>query len=86
MNLTAEFTTEPFEGEGEPPAHALAARDCVRAAGLEPEFGPLGTSISGDRDTVLTALHSVLDTALDSGAHRVTLQVSITDHPGLAEE
>ena len=77
MNLRAEFTTEPFEGEGEPPAHALAARDCLRTAGLEPDFGPLGTSISGDRDAILPALASVLDTALSNGAHRITLQVTV---------
>lgn len=77
MNLRAEFTTEPFEGEGEPPAHALAARDCLRTAGLDPDFGPLGTSISGDRDAILPALASVLDTALSAGAHRITLQVTV---------
>ncbi|MBB5154826.1 thiamine-binding protein [Saccharopolyspora phatthalungensis] len=77
MILRAEFTTEPFEGEGEPPAHAVAARDCLRAAGLEPEFGPLGTSITGDREAVLPALAAVLDTVLDNGGHRITLQVSV---------
>jgi uncharacterized protein YqgV (UPF0045/DUF77 family) len=79
MELTAEFTTEPFEGEGTPPAHALAARDRLRSAGLEPEFGPLGTSVSGDRATVLAALGSMLDTALDAGADRITLQVTVND-------
>ncbi|MGP4015393.1 thiamine-binding protein [Saccharopolyspora sp. 5N708] len=77
MILRAEFTTEPFEGEGEPPAHAVAARDYLRAAGLEPEFGPLGTSVSGERDAVLPALAAVLDTALTAGAHRITLQVTV---------
>lgn len=81
MRLHAEFTTEPFEGEGEPPAHAVAARDCLHAAGLEPDFGPLGTSLSGDRATVLSALASVFDTAFDSGARRITLQVTVDDSP-----
>ncbi|MGI8308532.1 thiamine-binding protein [Saccharopolyspora hattusasensis] len=79
MILRAEFTTEPFEGEGEPPAHAVAARDCLRAAGLEPEFGPLGTSISGEREALLPALVAVLDTVLDTGANRITLQVTVGD-------
>ncbi|KAA5833496.1 thiamine-binding protein [Saccharopolyspora hirsuta] len=77
MMLRAEFTTEPFEGEGEPPAHAVAARDCLRAAGLEPDFGPLGTSITGDRETLLPALAKVVETALDTGANRITLQVTV---------
>ncbi|MGW1676879.1 thiamine-binding protein [Saccharopolyspora sp. NPDC002376] len=79
MMLRAEFTTEPFEGEGEPPAHAVAARDCLRAAGLEPDFGPLGTSIAGDRETLLPALAQVVETALNTGANRITLQVTVDD-------
>ena len=81
MILRAEFTTEPFEGEGEPPTHALAARDQLREAGLEPEFGPLGTAISGEREVLLPALAAVLDTALDAGAHRITLQVTVDGAP-----
>ncbi|TDC91184.1 hypothetical protein E1161_17310 [Saccharopolyspora aridisoli] len=79
MMLRAEFTTEPFEGEGEPPAHALAARDCLLAAGLDPDFGPLGTAISGDREQLLPALAEVLDEALAAGANRITLQVTAED-------
>ncbi|MDR7302537.1 thiamine-binding protein [Haloactinomyces albus] len=79
MHVRAEFTTEPFEGEGEPPAHAFAARDSLRSSGLEPEFGPLGTAISGEREAVLPALASMLDKALDAGADRITMQVSIDD-------
>lgn len=79
MNLRAEFTTEPFEGEGDPPEHALVARDALRSAGLDPEFGPLGTTVTGDRSALLPALTSVLERALDAGADRITLQVSIDD-------
>ncbi|TDD89763.1 hypothetical protein E1202_10850 [Saccharopolyspora karakumensis] len=79
MMLRAEFTTEPFEGEGEPPAHALAARDCLLGAGLDPDFGPLGTAISGDREQLLPALAEVLDKALAAGANRITLQVTAED-------
>lgn len=79
MMLRAEFTTEPFEGEGEPPAHALAARDCLLAAELEPDFGPLGTSITADRERLLPALAEVLDKALAAGANRITLQVTAED-------
>ncbi len=82
MDLTAEFTTEPFEGEGDPPQHALAARDALRTAGFEPDFGPLGTTVTGDRATVLPALASVMERALDAGADRITMQVSIDDSAG----
>ena len=79
MHLRAEFTTEPFRGEGDPPSHAVAAREAVRRTGIEPDFGPLGTALSGDRAAVLRALTSVLDEALDEGATRITLQVSVED-------
>ncbi len=79
MILNAEFTTEPFQGEGEPPPHAVNARDVLLAAGLEPDFGPLGTAVHGDHATVLPALAEVLHSALTSGANRVTLQITVDD-------
>jgi len=79
MRLRAEFTTEPFHGEGEPPAHVTAALDAVRTAGLEVEFGPLGTAVSGDQDTLYDALPSVVRAAMDNGATRITLQVERAD-------
>lgn len=78
-HVTAEFTTEPFETEGAPPAHALAARDAASTADLEPDFGPLGTTVSGEQDHVLAGLHNVLHAALDNGATRVTVQLSVHD-------
>ncbi|PRW64668.1 thiamine-binding protein [Actinopolyspora mortivallis] len=81
MNLRAEFTTEPFEGEGEPPSHAAIARDVLRESGLDPEFGPLGTAISGERGAVLAALSRVMERALDAGADRITMQVTVEDEP-----
>lgn len=79
MRLTAEFTSEPFEGEGEVPTHADRAVDVLREAGLEHDFGPLGTSMEGDRASVLDALRDALDAAFSSGATRVTIQVERTD-------
>lgn len=75
MRLVAEFTTEPFHGEGEPPEHAVAALRAVEDAGLECEFGPLGTRVIGDADEVVGALADVLRAALSYGATRVTVQV-----------
>jgi uncharacterized protein YqgV (UPF0045/DUF77 family) len=80
MRLEAEFTTEPFRGEGAPPAHATAALEAARAAGLDCEFGPLGTSVSGEREELLAALSGVVAAALEHGADRVTLQVQLEGH------
>ena len=79
MRVVAEFTTEPFKGEGEPPAHARRAWEVVQASGLEGDFGPLGTEIAGDRAPVLVALHEVMTVALDAGATRLTLQLQSGD-------
>ncbi len=77
MRVVAEFTTEPFHGEGEPPAHARRAWDVVLAAGLTGDFGPLGTEVEGDREAVLDALREVMGVALDAGATRITLQLHV---------
>lgn len=79
MRLVAEFTTEPFHGEGAPPPHAVAALEAAQDAGLDCEFGPLGTSVRGDADDVVHALADVLRAALAHGATRVTLQVEPAD-------
>lgn len=84
MQLEAEFTTEPFEGEGDPPGHAVAALEAARAAGVECDFGPLGTRLTGEADVVLRAVHDVMSTALGSGATRVTMQVEV--HQGGEED
>jgi len=75
MRLEAEFTSEPFEGEGDPPAHATQALEVALGAGLECDFGPLGTSVSGDSGALLGALPQILRTAFEQGATRITVQV-----------
>lgn len=77
MQLTAEFTTEPFVGEGEAPAHAARTLEVVQRSGLECTFGPLGTSVTGEEDVLLPLLAQVLSTALAAGATRVSLQVEV---------
>jgi uncharacterized protein YqgV (UPF0045/DUF77 family) len=81
VELKAEFTTEPFRGEGEPPDHAVRAREAASEAGLTVDFGPLGTTASGDADAVLDALPDIARAALDGGATRLTLQVSTGSAP-----
>jgi uncharacterized protein YqgV (UPF0045/DUF77 family) len=75
VRLAAEFTTEPYQGEGTPPEHAQRAWDVIQASGLPGDFGPLGTRFSGGADEVLDTLRAVLAAAIDAGAHRVTVQI-----------
>lgn len=84
MRLEAEFTSEPFHGEGSPPEHALAARDAAAEAGLETDFGPLGTLARGEAKDLLDALPAIARAALEGGATQVTLQVRQAE-PGRAE-
>lgn len=76
MELKAEFTTEPFHGEGDPPAHAVRAREAADEAGLTVDFGPFGTTAEGDAEALLDALPAIARAALSGGATRITLQVS----------
>jgi uncharacterized protein YqgV (UPF0045/DUF77 family) len=75
MRLVAEFTTEPFDVEGQPPAHATQALEAAREAGLESDFGPLGTTVRGEDEVLLPAVGRVLEAAFANGASQVTLQV-----------
>lgn len=79
MRLRAEFTTEPFDVEGEPPPHVTASLEAVRAAGLDADFGPFGTAFSGPDDAVVDAVGAVVRAAVEQGATRVTLQVERGD-------
>lgn len=75
MWVRAEFTTEPFSGEGELPAHVTRTAEILTAAGIDVDLGPFGTSAEGDSAVVLPALGDVLAMAFASGATRITLQV-----------
>jgi uncharacterized protein YqgV (UPF0045/DUF77 family) len=84
VRLEAEFTSEPFHGEGSPPEHAVAARDAAAEAGLDTDFGPLGTLARGEAKELLEALPAIAKAALDGGATRVTLQLRRADATGAA--
>src|SRR3981189_2031359 len=77
VELEAEFTSEPFQGEGPPPA--IKARAAAGKAGLTTDFGPLGTTVRGDADLLLSALTDIARAAIDGGATRFTLQVRRAD-------
>jgi uncharacterized protein YqgV (UPF0045/DUF77 family) len=79
VELRAEFTTEPFRGEGEPPEHAVRAREAAAEAGLTVDFGPFGTTAHGEAEVLLDALPGIARAALAGGATRLTLQLSAGD-------
>jgi len=79
MKVRAEVTTEPFHGEGELPAHVRAAADALGADGLQPDLGPLGTSVVGAADAVVPVLSVAVAAAFDAGATRISLQVERID-------
>lgn len=75
MTLVVEFTVEPFV-EGSPGPHVQAALDAARATGLDVDFGPFGTSVSGPDDDVLAAIDQIVRAAVGAGATRVSVQVA----------
>jgi uncharacterized protein YqgV (UPF0045/DUF77 family) len=74
VSLVAEFTVEPFV-EGEPGPHVRAAVEAAERSGVTVDFGPFGTTVSGDDEAVLTAVARLLRAATEAGATRVSLQV-----------
>ena len=57
--------------------HVTAAIDAIEAAGLTVDVGPFGSQVTGDVDLVLGALSNALRSAIDAGASRVNLNVSV---------
>ncbi|MCS5677752.1 MAG: thiamine-binding protein [Actinomycetota bacterium] len=76
MEISAEFTIEPFV-EGAPGPHVRAAIDVAEAAGLAVDVGPFGTSVSGESESVLETVDAVVRAAIDRGATRVSLQLTV---------
>ena len=75
MPLVVEFTIEPFV-EGEPGPHVRAAVDAAERSGLTVDFGPFGTSVSGEDGAVLDSVDGILRAAVAAGATRVSLQLA----------
>jgi len=70
----AEFMVEPFvEGSLGPPVRA--AIDSVTARGFAPRVGAFGTTITGEAIDVIDALGEMLNSAMEAGATRVTVQI-----------
>ncbi len=79
MRVRAEFTTEPFTGEGDPPEHVTHAAVLLTEAGLDADLGPFGTAVEGDARVVIPTLSDVATAAFSAGATRFTLQVELLD-------
>ncbi len=75
MTLVVEFTIEPFV-EGAPGPHVQAAVEAAGGSGLVVDFGPFGTTVSGEDDAVLSAVDAIVRAALAAGASRVSLQLA----------
>jgi uncharacterized protein YqgV (UPF0045/DUF77 family) len=75
MGLVVEFTVEPF-AEGAPGPHVHAAVAAAQGEGLTVDFGPFGTTVTGDDAAVLGAVDAIVRAAVGAGATRVSLQLS----------
>ena len=76
VQITAEFTVEPFV-EGAPGPHVLAAIQIAESAGLAVDVGPFGTTVVGESALVLSTVDGLVRAAIDSGATRVSLQLTV---------
>jgi len=76
VTATAEFTIEPFV-DGAPGPHVQAAIAVAEEAGLEVEVGPFGTSVTGETPVVVSTVDAVLRVAVEHGATRVSLQLTV---------
>jgi uncharacterized protein YqgV (UPF0045/DUF77 family) len=74
----AEFTIEPFV-EGDPGIHVQVGLDTVRKAGLDPEVGPFGSTVTGDLTPVCDAMARMVEAATLAGASRVSVQVTAAE-------
>ena len=76
VQIPAEFTVEPFV-EGAPGPHVLAAIQVAESAGLAVDVGPFGTTVVGESGLVLRTVDGLVRAAIDSGATRVSLQLTV---------
>lgn len=78
--LSAELTVVPsWEGSESPQAQTEAARRAAAESGLAHESGPGAMVLAGGRAEVLDATRTVIERALDAGAHIVEVKV---EHQG----
>jgi len=73
--MRLEFTIEPWQEGGHPP-YVEAALAAARESGLPIDLGPFGTGIEGPPGQLYELIPQVLEAAFDTGAERVSLQIS----------
>jgi uncharacterized protein YqgV (UPF0045/DUF77 family) len=56
-----------------------AAVEAAGRPGLDVDFGPFGTTVSGGDEAVLGAVDEILRAAIAAGATRVSLQLARAD-------
>jgi uncharacterized protein (TIGR00106 family) len=78
--VVAELSIIPV-GEGTSERRYVeAAIEALRAMGLRPEVGPLGTALQADRlDDVLEAVRAAHRAVMDLGAQRVLVELRVDD-------
>ena len=75
MQLRLEMTVEPFI-DGQLGPHVLAAIGALRAAGLQPDVGPFGTTVEAPLQRIAPALGSLISAAFEEQASSITVSVS----------
>ncbi len=75
MIVSAQFSLYPLRQEHLGPA-IEAAGAALRAAGLNPETGPMSTRVVGDEATIFRALSEAFARAAGSGEVVMTITVS----------
>ena len=74
--ISAELTVvTTTEAESSPQEQVEAAKQAASDSGLRHEAGPETTVLAGSRKEVLEATMSVIEAALDAGAHAVNVKV-----------
>ena len=72
--LRLEITIEPFVA-GDPGPHVTAAGEVARAAGLDVEFAPFGTVVTGSVTDVVALMSDLVGRPVAAGATRLTFQI-----------
>ncbi|MDE0230853.1 MAG: helix-turn-helix domain-containing protein [bacterium] len=70
-----EYLVEPFE-EGNPGPHVLGTLDILQRHGLEMTMGPFGNTVDGDYETLTSVLPTVLRSAFEKGASRISITLT----------
>ncbi len=78
--MIVEFFVEPFS-EGRPGRHVKEAIAAMERWGFAVDIGPFGNIALGDSEKLPQAVADLLESAMGSGATRISLQV-ITDQKG----